>query len=358
MPFAQERLKFEKPPRLFLRNDQKNADNPLGKTAFYDPQNQSITLYTTGRHVKDVMRSLAHELVHHTQNCRGDFDGEMSTEPGYAQNDEHLRNMEREAYEMGNMCFRDWEDSIKNTIQYEHLQKGENKMSTKDWKNDELKSLLSEAWGFGMDLNKLNENVETEELEEQEEGNIEEDLGGLSGDPRKARRPSKDLSKAGKKLEPDETTNPNWLGDLGLPAKEKDKEMEEQNIRDLAAKIRADKKAQKDKTGVHAANEEVEQVEEMCPHAEPDFSMGGEPEQEQDVSMLIAQAEEALEALKAAVGGVGGEMEMPMGEPMMEEEEVVAEEADQVEEQQKETTNEEKLRNAIRNAIKEALKNK
>ena len=30
-------------------------------------------------------------------------------------------------------------------------------MSTKDWKNGELKSLLTEAWGFKMDLNKLNE---------------------------------------------------------------------------------------------------------------------------------------------------------------------------------------------------------
>ena len=30
-------------------------------------------------------------------------------------------------------------------------------MSTKKWKNQELKSLLSEAWGFKMDLSKLNE---------------------------------------------------------------------------------------------------------------------------------------------------------------------------------------------------------
>ena len=67
---------------------------------------------------------------------------------GYAQNDEHLREMEREAYETGNMCFRDWEDSLKSTIYYEHLQKGEKTMSTKDWKNKEISQLLSEAWGF------------------------------------------------------------------------------------------------------------------------------------------------------------------------------------------------------------------
>ncbi len=148
MPFAQERMGFEDPPKLFLKGDSTNARNPLGKTAFYDPAAKSVTLYITNRHPKDVMRSLSHELVHHTQNCRGDFEhvGEMGE--GYAQNDEHLREMEREAYEVGNMCFRDWEDSIKTTIYFEHLQKGENKMSTKDWKNKELSTLLSEAWGF------------------------------------------------------------------------------------------------------------------------------------------------------------------------------------------------------------------
>ena len=40
-------------------------------------------------------------------------------------------------------------------------------MSTKKWKNQELKSLLSEAWGFNMDLSKLNEAKGQEEpLEE------------------------------------------------------------------------------------------------------------------------------------------------------------------------------------------------
>ena len=148
LPFAQEKMGFDKPPRLFLKNDSKNAGNPLGKTAFYDPAQKAVTLYVSQRHPKDVMRSLSHELVHHTQNCRGDFNNVGEMGEGYAQSDEHLREMEREAYEVGNMCFRDWEDSLKSTIYYEHLQKGEKKMSLKDWKNGELSTLLSEAWGF------------------------------------------------------------------------------------------------------------------------------------------------------------------------------------------------------------------
>ena len=165
MPFAQKRMGFRNPPQLFLKGDTKNAKNPLAKTAYYDPENMSVTVYTTDRHPKDIMRSLSHELVHHAQNCRGEFDKPHQMGDGYAQNDSHMREMEREAYEVGNLCFRDWEDGIKHTIYFEHLQKGDSIMSTKDWKNGEIKSLLSEAWGFKMDLSKLNESVE-EELEE------------------------------------------------------------------------------------------------------------------------------------------------------------------------------------------------
>ena len=174
MPFAQKRMGFNEPPRLFLKNDDKNANNPLGKTAHYDPSEKSVTLYITGRHPKDVMRSLSHELVHHTQNCRGEFDNSNEMGEGYAQNDEHLREMEREAYEVGNMCFRDWEDSIKQTIYFEHLQKGEKKMSTKDWKNKEISTLLSEAWGFKFNtLEEFNEFNGTGEIQTETEEEVQ-----------------------------------------------------------------------------------------------------------------------------------------------------------------------------------------
>lgn len=114
--FSQNRLGFEKPPRLFLRTDSQNSQKALGKTAFYNPQEKSITLFIHGRHPKDIMRSFAHELVHHCQNERGDLspDKMTSTSDGYAQECPHMRKMEQEAYLKGNMCFRDWEDTIEN----------------------------------------------------------------------------------------------------------------------------------------------------------------------------------------------------------------------------------------------------
>ena len=183
MPFAQKRMGFDKPPRLFLRSDVSNADNPLGKTAYYDPNEQKVVLYVTGRHPKDVMRSLSHELVHHTQNLRGDFDNVQAMGDGYAQNDAHLREMEREAYEMGNLCFRDWEDSIKHTIYFEHLQKGvATIMSTKDWKNNEIQGLLSEAWGFKMNLNALTEAAKPDFPDIDGDGDTEEPISKAAED--------------------------------------------------------------------------------------------------------------------------------------------------------------------------------
>ena len=199
LPFAQKRMGFSQPPKLFLRGDDKNAQNPLGKTAYYDPGQKSITVYITGRHPKDVMRSISHELVHHAQNCRGEFDKPHQMGDGYAQNDQHMREMEREAYEIGNMCFRDWEDGLKNTIYLEHLQKGDKKMSTKDWKNKEIGQLLSEAWGFK--FNSLEEfNEFNGEGELQAEAEHDDELDECRGKKKKMEEPDEDLDEGrGKK---------------------------------------------------------------------------------------------------------------------------------------------------------------
>lgn len=107
-------LGFDKGVSLKFDYNAENAGNILGKTAHYQPNEKVIVLNITNRHPKDFLRSFAHELVHHAQNCRGDLDMSSTTNEGYAQTDDHLRNMEREAYEVGNMLFRDWEDEIKN----------------------------------------------------------------------------------------------------------------------------------------------------------------------------------------------------------------------------------------------------
>ena len=141
--FAQKRLGFKYPPKLFLKQDQENAKSVFGKTAYYDPNEKSITLFTTGRHPKDILRSFAHELVHHCQNLRGDLTpekcGPMGTD--YAQKNDHMREMETEAFKRGNLCFRDWEDGIKVAMQKENNQLKENNKMVKISKK-ELKGLI------------------------------------------------------------------------------------------------------------------------------------------------------------------------------------------------------------------------
>ena len=111
-PHAKEKLGFEHPVRVIMRQDAENAKDSLGKTAYYDPAEKLIVLYVTNRHPKDVLRSFSHELVHHAQNCRGDLD-DLSTDGNYAGSGKG-REMEGEAYLLGNgFLVRDWEDSIK-----------------------------------------------------------------------------------------------------------------------------------------------------------------------------------------------------------------------------------------------------
>jgi len=274
MPFAQKRMGFQKPPRVFLRDDPQNAQNPLGKTAYYDPGKMSVTLYINGRHPKDIMRSLSHELIHHTQNCNGQFNNVGEMGEGYAQNDEHLREMERQAYEEGNLVFRDWEDSIKGTIYNESLQKGaKNEMSIKDWKNNELSTLLTEKWGFSFNL--LTESQEEEVVEEaaedetlnEEEDELEEgaassgrvvapDRGGedrRAGDERK--RPMEEAEEKGKYDDGDgKDEKCDHVPCKGQDKKEKMDEIDDKH--NLRQKKRMQGKKEKEKIDVPMPSEE------------------------------------------------------------------------------------------------------
>lgn len=115
--YIAKELNIDVLPRVFLRRDKANAEDILGKTGGYDPDAQEIHLYITDRHPKDVLRSFAHELVHHMQKLQG-LDSKVNIDlihkdEAYAQHDEGLREMEREAFEKGNMLFRAWTDGKK-----------------------------------------------------------------------------------------------------------------------------------------------------------------------------------------------------------------------------------------------------
>lgn len=176
------------PKVRFVKDDVENARDFFGKTAYYDPNQRIIVLYTMDRHPKDVMRSFAHEMIHHMQNCENRLD-DIATDN--TNEDGALPEIEREAYEKGNMTFRNWEDSIKNPplqLTEGKYDKISNTISSnifnqwkKDFEGDKIESLYQEYMETpSLDFDVIavikfineGESLEVDgELEENEDGN-------------------------------------------------------------------------------------------------------------------------------------------------------------------------------------------
>ena len=125
-------MKITPLPEIKLKQDEDNASNFFGKTAYYDPNTKEVVIYTTGRHPKDICRSFTHEMIHHIQNLEGRL-GNIST--SNTNEDDHLLEIEKEAYLLGNITFRNWEDSYKN----------KNKKVMAEGKYDKISNDLSSA---------------------------------------------------------------------------------------------------------------------------------------------------------------------------------------------------------------------
>ena len=110
---AKDKFNIQQAPKLILRQDEENAQDIFGRTAYYEPEEKTIVIFITNRHPKDILRSFCHEMIHHVQNERGDLNMGDASSPTYAQDDEHMRDMEKEAYLEGNLLLRDFEDNKK-----------------------------------------------------------------------------------------------------------------------------------------------------------------------------------------------------------------------------------------------------
>ncbi len=87
-------------PEIVTREDQENAANVFGRTAYYEPAEKKLVLYVTGRHPKDVLRSFCHEMIHHMQNLEGRLPFITTTN---TQEDSALNEIEKEAHYLGSM---------------------------------------------------------------------------------------------------------------------------------------------------------------------------------------------------------------------------------------------------------------
>ena len=174
---------FKKPPTMVFDSDPNNQSKVLGKTAYYDPQSLEIHVFVDGRHPKDILRSIAHELIHHRQNMESRLDTGGYSGPGYYLENDELKEVEHEAMLEGNATMREYEDTVKYK---------ENEMSLKEWKNNELNKQLLKKFGI------LKENKKPDFPDVDGDGDREEpiskaqkDKKAKGGDDKKASKPKK-----------------------------------------------------------------------------------------------------------------------------------------------------------------------
>lgn len=98
-------------PKIIL-NEKKQKDNAHILTGYYDPDSKTITVFTADRHIKDCLRSIAHECVHHKQNMEGRL-GDGAYSGNKIIEDDKLVGLEKEAYLNGNIAFRSWTETFK-----------------------------------------------------------------------------------------------------------------------------------------------------------------------------------------------------------------------------------------------------
>lgn len=110
-PFPKVRLNWGEQDGLFI------------KTGYYVPEEKLIVLFCRDRHPKDILRSFAHEMIHHSQNLDGKNLG-FTSDDDVKDNDE-LESIESEAYLKGNIYFRKWTET-QNAGGKEQLQEGKN----------------------------------------------------------------------------------------------------------------------------------------------------------------------------------------------------------------------------------------
>jgi hypothetical protein len=102
----------KKPYPKVLINTKKGKNGVFDNTAYYNPEAREITVFTNNRGLKDCLRSIAHENIHHRQNMEGRlgkdaYSGDKITE------DEKLVALEKEAYLDGNLALRSFTEILK-----------------------------------------------------------------------------------------------------------------------------------------------------------------------------------------------------------------------------------------------------
>lgn len=67
--FRQQKIEIDPLPEVELVGDDEKVNDKsdiLISTGGYQPETSTIVLYISNRHIKDILRSYCHEMVHHS----------------------------------------------------------------------------------------------------------------------------------------------------------------------------------------------------------------------------------------------------------------------------------------------------
>ena len=107
----EQHLRIDPLPEIELNPEEQ--DGIFVKTGYYSPDEHKVVVFTDGRHPKDVLRTVAHEFIHHMQNLQNP-NKDWGT-GGDLEADRKLRGIEGEAFLLGNIIFREWTEKMKKT---------------------------------------------------------------------------------------------------------------------------------------------------------------------------------------------------------------------------------------------------
>ena len=93
-------------PRIVLDETPNTEDELSIKTGYYDPGENKLVLFIDNRHIKDILRTFCHEMVHRNQNIVNTEQFEMTEGDMPLAQAPRLKKIESEAFLKGNLLFR------------------------------------------------------------------------------------------------------------------------------------------------------------------------------------------------------------------------------------------------------------
>ena len=93
-------------PEVVFDETENDPSNLLIRTGHYDYTKNQIVLNVSNRHMKDILRTYCHELVHHHQNLDNRDYFKRVWKGGDLVDNPALEELESEAFLQGNLNFR------------------------------------------------------------------------------------------------------------------------------------------------------------------------------------------------------------------------------------------------------------